>query len=156
LPTDAAPTASVFIPGPPTRNDSMMQSPARRAAPIAAAVLAAAVAILPGCSGAPSRATPAVTSRYTFLPALPTEPRIQFVSGYAFAEDVQDPSSRKGLERILLGEQGEQDTSIQKPYGVAALNGRIYVCDIRAGGVVILDLARRQARLIGMTGSQRM
>jgi sugar lactone lactonase YvrE len=122
---------------------------------LATLAIAAAAALLSACSSTPTAAPQKATGRYAFWPPPPSEPRIQFVTGYALAGDVKD-GSRNNWERVLLGEKNERDTAIQKPYGVAAMNGKIYVCDIRAGGVVILDLAKSQARLIGMTGSQRM
>ena len=44
--------------------------------------------------------------------------------------------------------------TIEKPYGVRMWNGRIYICDVRgSGGILVLDLRKRQARLMGATGT---
>jgi DNA-binding beta-propeller fold protein YncE len=122
---------------------------------LASAIMLLSIMVFGGACSAPAKAPQKATGRYAFWPSPPTEPRIQFVKAFGFASDVQQ-TGRGNWERLLLGKESEHDTPIQKPYGVAAIDGRIYVCDIRAGGVVVLDIPKKQARLIGMTGSQRL
>ena len=78
-------------------------------------------------------------------PPLPDEPRIQYLTSYQFSSDVEPPQS--AFDRIVFGNEHEV-VPIDKPYGVAVWNGRIYVCDIINPGVVILDLVNRQTRIM--------
>ena len=89
--------------------------------------------------------------RYAFWPVAPDEPRIQFVRSFRTSQDVTERQSG-ALDRMVFGKEDEQLTGIQKPYGVAMRRGCIYVCDIRARNLTVLDLAKRQVRLVGATG----
>lgn len=84
-----------------------------------------------GCS------TPKPVEAPVFFPAPPAEPRIQFLTSYARAEDFQPP---KRLLAFVLGKP-EQTRHIVKPYGVDLKGGKIYICDTVLGGLEILDLA---------------
>ncbi len=116
------------------------------------AALLIGAAMLGGCSGAPSTEKTAQT--FAFWPPYPDEPRIQFLTSYQFSKDIEEPGTK--LEELIYGEAGQQVLPINKPYGVAMNQGRIYVCDIRSPSVVVLDLRKRQTRVIGTTGVARL
>lgn len=129
----------------------------RRVLVVGAALLLAAGV----CSAEPkkkSKGTPINepgTRSYAFWPQFPDEPRIQFLRSFSGSGDIAEA---KGgwLEKAVFGEEQNDEQGIQKPYGVAAKDGRIYVCDIRKSCVTVLDLKKKQTRIIGTTGSNAL
>lgn len=125
-----------------------------RRPPIGAAVALAVLVVAGGCA---TTSTPAGARRdnehYAFWPPVPDEPRVQFLTSFRYSADVEAPAS--GLEQMVFG-RARQVLPIGKPYGVAAWRGRIYVCDITNPGVVILDLERRETRIMGARGVEPM
>ena len=122
-----------------------MRPPSHRlAAPITclcAALLAASCATAP----APQR-EPAV-----FFPPPPELPRIQYLTAFSSRKDVEEQS---GFNKFVVGEQ--QDVKLDKPYGVAIHEGKIYVCDTNAT-VVVFDLAAKSfAILAGAAGQGKL
>lgn len=115
-----------------------------------AAAAAASAALLGGCgTSGPTR--PEVTGQYAFWPVPPADPHIQFLQSFASAEDLT--GERQGaLSAMVFGEEDDSRSAINKPYGVDMRDGRIYICDIRRNGVVVLDLAKDEMRLVGVTG----
>jgi len=90
---------------------------------------------------------------YAFWPEAPDPPQVQFVRAFNSSNDVTPESS--GIQNLLYGKD-RTVVAIQKPYGVRMWNGRIYVCEIRGAGdtgMLVLDLRKREARLMGATGS---
>jgi DNA-binding beta-propeller fold protein YncE len=116
--------------------------------------LTLAAALCGGCTSAP-KADPAAPRAYAFWPLAPAEPRVQFLRSYARTTDLTS-TGQTGFERLVFGAEVEQSVAINKPYGVAMRDGRIYICDIRNRDVTVLDLAKRQARLMGATGLNRL
>ena len=86
---------------------------------------------------------------YSFWPAAPDEPRIQYLVSFNSSLDIAKEQS--GFDRAVYGESVEA-FMLNKPYGARLWNGCIYVCDVRAAGVTILDLRLRQTRIMGVTG----
>lgn len=118
------------------------------------AVLAACSAPLAGCSGgggATASRKPSVSGMYAFWPRPPADPHVQFLQPIASREDVS-PERRSALSKLVFGEDQTNESAIQKPYGVAMHDGRLYVCDIRKNTLVVLDFAKQQMRLVGATG----
>ncbi len=114
------------------------------------AAVALCAMVLGGCVSTPTQA-PAEKRTYSFWPPAPDEPRIQFLVSYNRSTDVSPP--RSSLDETIFGSQAAEAYPINKPYGVRFWNGRIYVCDVRGTGIVVLDLPKQQARLMGATGS---
>jgi hypothetical protein len=110
-------------------------------------VAALAVAALAGCAG-PSKGN-AGPKTYSFWPQFPAEPRVQFLTSYAFSSDIEPPKG--GLERLAFGTDREV-LPITKPYGVDMHDGKIYVCDPRNGVVSVLDLRKQQTRVLRTRG----
>ncbi|MCP3902442.1 MAG: hypothetical protein GY715_02305 [Planctomycetes bacterium] len=105
-----------------------------------------------GCASSGKKATTDRTD-YTFWPQFPDEPRLQFLTSYRFSEDVEPPKG--SLDAIIYG-KGKRVLPITKPYGLEMSNGRIYVCDTKNAGVVVLDLRKRETRLMGVSGTGRL
>jgi DNA-binding beta-propeller fold protein YncE len=103
-----------------------------------------------GCASGP-QSTPG-KKEFAFWPEPPDPPRIQFLTSFNSSRDLQQ--AKGGLDQLIYGKETQESLSVAKPYGVAVWNGRIYVCDIRsAGGVIVLDLQKNQTRVMGATGS---
>ncbi len=107
-----------------------------------------------GCQSQPA-AAPVQPRTYSFWPQFPDEPRIQFLASYTSSEDVE-PTKTSGLERIVFGKESAQAAVVQKPYGVAVRAGRIYIADMRGKALAVLDLKKKQTRLVGVNGINRL
>jgi sugar lactone lactonase YvrE len=90
-----------------------------------------------------------------FYPALPDQPRIQFLASFS-------GSNRHGVEKnsfadFVLGNKSAADnqTGIVKPYGVAFYNNLLYVVDTRLPGYVIVSLKDHIIKSVRGTGSGR-
>jgi DNA-binding beta-propeller fold protein YncE len=109
-------------------------------------VLCGAVMLLAACS-APRRPLPPPT----FFPAAPDLPRIQYLTAFSSLKDVEQQSA---FNRFVVGEK--PDVKLDKPYGVAVFDGKIYVCDTNTG-VVVFDLKHQSfGPLKGATGPGRL
>ena len=75
--------------------------------------------------------------KYAFWPAPPEEPRVQFLRSF-------DGEAKGGANEV-----GGKRLTVAKPYGVAMRGGRIFVCDVRGGGVVlVIDVPKGRMRAI--------
>lgn len=112
---------------------------------IGALVLAAGF-LLAGCA-----TPPPAKERFTlFYPPPPELPRLQWLASFTTALDVETPPS--AFQRLVLGEE-KAVRRLDKPYGVAIHDGRIYVCDTNRT-VMVFDLKNKSfARLAGAEGS---
>ncbi len=76
-----------------------------------------------------------------FYPEPPELPRIQFLASFTGSKDIEPEKS--ALDVFLTGK--ESGRLLQKPYGVAIYNGKMYVCDTMQG-VMIFDFQKRMLR----------
>jgi len=108
-----------------------------------------ALAAVVGCRSAPQaeRAT-------VFFPAPPAEPRVQFLTWASGAKEVQVEQST--FAAFVLGEEPTAKQAIQKPYGIAARNGTVYVCDTKGLVLSKLDFANRTYSILGDSGPGRL
>lgn len=101
--------------------------------------------LLAGCATAP----PAKEPFTLFYPPPPELPRLQWLASFTTAKDVETPPS--AFQRLVLGEE-KAVRRLDKPYGVAIHDGRIYVCDTNRS-VMVFDLKNKSfARLAGAEG----
>lgn len=108
------------------------------------------------CGSTGGSAKPAAErTGYAFWPVFPEEPRVQFLRSYGGSADVAPVKSSR-LEDIVFGKEQEKDAMINKPYGLAMHDGKVYVCDMRAGSLVVMDLRKKQTRLVGVSGANRL
>lgn len=77
---------------------------------------------------------------YTFYPAPPDSPRIQFLLSINNSFDLEKKQS--SLNKFVFGES--KPKSLIKPYGVTIHNGKIYLCDTGMKGIAILDLTENK------------
>lgn len=95
-------------------------------------VCAALVCVSIGC------ATPIKKpEKPVFFPAAPAPPRIQFLMSFSGLNDINPQSA---FDRFVAGKR--MSMAVDKPYGVAVLDGKIYVCDTN-GTLVVFDFKRK-------------
>lgn len=83
--------------------------------------------------------TPAVQKKEAaiFFPPAPALPRIQYLTSYTGVKDIEAQSS---FNKFVVGEK--ENRQLNKPYGVAIYDGKIYVCDANET-VIVFDLKER-------------
>lgn len=93
--------------------------------------------------------------KQVFWPPFPDLPRIQFLKAI---KDSGDVFETKVLSLINLGgSSGDDFVPIVKPYGIAAANGKIYICDTVQADVLIIDLPnKKMTRLPGNINAGRL
>ncbi|MBI5506152.1 MAG: hypothetical protein HY899_15260 [Deltaproteobacteria bacterium] len=69
-----------------------------------------------------------------FFPPPPALPRIQYLTYFTGVKDIEEQSS---FNRFIVGEK--ENRQLNKPYGIALYDGKIYVCDVNAT-VTVFDL----------------
>ena len=109
----------------------------------------AAVVAVAGCQSAPKAERALV-----FFPAPPAAPRVQFLTWASGAEELE--SKRGGFEAFVLGEEPTAKRAVQKPYGIAARDGVVYVCDTKGLSLCRLDFRNRSFSVVGSSGPGRL
>ncbi len=89
-----------------------------------------------------------------FFPAPPGKPRVQFLTWASGAEQVEPGSSQ--FEEFILGEEPEAARAINKPYGVAARDGVVYVCDTKGLCLSRMDFKTHTYSVMGGRGPERL
>lgn len=98
------------------------------------AVMAAIILVAAGCATPEKKREEAV-----FLPPAPDLPRFQFLASFTGAEDIETEKTK--FESFVTGKE-ETRKRLDKPYGVAMHDGKIYVCDTNST-VMVFDMARK-------------
>ncbi|MCW9025666.1 MAG: 6-bladed beta-propeller [Gammaproteobacteria bacterium] len=97
---------------------------------------------LGGCAGTPST----TETKARFYPPLPNSPRIQHLVDFSSPSDLLKDND--GFKSFIFGKETSEDHLIQKPYGTAVHDGKIYVVDSRGSGYGIFDLKQRRTDFI--------
>jgi len=106
----------------------------------------ALVLLASGCATPALKREPAV-----YFPPAPALPRIQFLTAFNGLKDIEVQS---GFNRFVVGEK--LNLELDKPYGVAMHDGKIYVCDTNTT-VIVLDLAKKRfSSMAGAVGPGRL
>ena len=63
---------------------------------------------------------------------------------------------RTSFDKLLFGEENTGADSLVKPYGIAARDGVVYVCDTKRSRVTRMDFKERTYTSIGMDGPGRL
>jgi DNA-binding beta-propeller fold protein YncE len=98
--------------------------------------IAALLLAVAGCAAPQKIQKPATL----FYPDPPDLPRIQFLTSFTGAKDIEVPKS--AFDLFIIGER-ESESRLDKPYGIAVHQGKIYVCDTNRT-VMIFDLEKRK------------
>jgi DNA-binding beta-propeller fold protein YncE len=102
--------------------------------------------LVAGCAAPVRKKEPAV-----FFPPAPELPRIQYLTAFGGLRDVEEQSA---FNRFVVGPK--PDVKVDKPYGVAIHDGKIYVCDTNAT-VLVFDLKHKHfGTLSGAAGPGRL
>jgi DNA-binding beta-propeller fold protein YncE len=88
--------------------------------------------------------------RFLFFPVPPAKPRVQYVTSFSDSSVVTKPKS--SFEMFALGTKPEPPQRITKPYGLAARDGVVYVCDIRGANVTRVDFKNQSFDRMGTDG----
>lgn len=108
-----------------------------------------ALAGLAGCATPP----PVQPRAGVFYPPPPDPPRVQHLATFANARDLGGP--RSGLADFVLGAEGAEHALV-RPYGSTLFEGKLYVADSRAPGLVVFDLVARKFAIVEGSGAGRM
>ncbi len=109
----------------------------------------AAISMIAGCAGTP-QSEDGQGSVPIFYPSAPDSPRIQFLTSFSGAQDI-DTKKQTSFARFILGEEKKAIPQLNKPYGVALFENKIYAIDTRGSGYVIFDLGMKTfRRVLGM------
>jgi sugar lactone lactonase YvrE len=99
--------------------------------------------------------TPGRTDAPVLLfPSPPAEPRVQFLTWASSARQVEAPKS--DFAQFVLGDEPVNLLGLDKPYGVAARDGVVYVCDTKIPGVCRLDFRSQTFTVLGIRGPGRL
>ena len=82
------------------------------------------------------------------FPAPPEVPRIQFLRSFSGSSDLETESPLSKFLNITKTDF----KIINKPYGIATGNGKIYICDSYQGTLDIIDLTRNTLRIFTPLG----
>lgn len=107
--------------------------------------------VFAACSSTPS--TEKTTSGVLFFPAPPDPPRVQYLTSASGAAELSGEVS--ALDRFIGADAGTKPR-LNKPFGLAARNGSVYVCDTQDGIVVRLDFAAMSHSVLGASGEGRL
>lgn len=78
-----------------------------------------------------------------FFPPEPNPPRIQYLMGISVSTDIEE-EKKNDFSLVVTGRgSSEAKRMIAKPYGITSANGKIFVCDIGVGNLVVIDPAKR-------------
>jgi DNA-binding beta-propeller fold protein YncE len=123
---------------------------------IIGACLASALALVSACASTSKADNHAKASgEYAFWPTFPDDPHIQFARSINSSADISNVKS-SGLEKLVFGKDANKSAGINKPYGVAMRDGKIYVCDIRNNCIEVMDLRKKEMRLVGVSGVNQL
>jgi len=97
-------------------------------------------------------------SETLFYPPLPDAPRVQYLTSFSVATDVEEAKKKSGwLSDFVLGEETPADNEgPNKPYGIAIKDGVIHVVDTRGSGYATFDLPEKDYRFRFGSGSAYM
>lgn len=105
--------------------------------------------LLGGC-----RSAPKPDKALLLFPPPPARPRIQFLTWASSADEVEPP--RSTFEDFILGDEPRRRRAINKPYGIAARDGVVYVCDTKGLAICRLDFKNKTYSVIGTRGPGRL
>jgi DNA-binding beta-propeller fold protein YncE len=110
-----------------------------RGAALPGAYLTAIVAATVSCG--------AGTPQLVVFPPPPDTARFQYLTQFTSLDDMSD-GGRSVLSVLVGTQEQESPIKITRPFGLAVGPGKIYVCDVRLPGVMVIDLDERTLRPI--------
>ena len=122
----------------------------RKMSVICAVLVVLALVFVAGCGpkSPPVVAKPRATIYY---PEAPDPPRLQFL--HAFTDlDANPRESGSSFTDFIVGAKISRGADIKSPYGIAARDGKLYICDLGVANIYILDIAKNKFSLMGKPG----
>ena len=107
---------------------------------------AAVVLMLVSLTGCVSQKPPVVAGSI-FYPPAPDPPRLQFLMSFSNVEHWLERKST--FSSFIVGEKKEERGVIGNPYGIAARNGKLYICDVGKHRIHVIDIPRKSYSLLG-------
>ena len=100
----------------------------------------------------------AQASETLFYPPLPDAPRVQYLTSFSVAADIEEAKKKSGwLSDFVLGQETAEDNEgPNKPYGISIKDGLIHVVDTRGSGYATFDLPDKDYRFRFGSGSAYM
>ncbi len=98
--------------------------------------------------------TQTVDREWLFFPAPPVPPRVQFLTWFSGADQVEP--TRTSLDDFILGEEPLAHRALNKPYGIAVRDGVAYVCDTKGLALCRLDFVNQTYSVLGVRGPGRL
>lgn len=102
--------------------------------------------LLFGCAAQQQQSAPETV----FYPALPQQPRLQYLMTINSERDIEEP--RSALAQFIIGDTAAERI-IDKPYDIASLPGKIFILDRTFKKLLVIDLASRK---FGFLDDRRM
>jgi len=112
------------------------------------AALAVAALILGACAPLPEQGDAAPAASLVFPPP-PDPARFVYERTLYNSADVVAEDRTSAFRRLVTGEGERTAEGVDKPYGVAAWRGRVYVADSVAGAVKVFDMAQGRFFALG-------
>jgi sugar lactone lactonase YvrE len=88
-----------------------------------------------------------------FYPPAPDPPRIQFLMSFSDLEKWSRSGS--SFSDFIVGDTDDSSTEIKAPYGIAARDGKIYICDVGLGKLHVIDMVNKDYGQLGEPGQLR-
>ncbi len=98
--------------------------------------------LLSGCASTPEVLP--VQIQGVFYPSPPDLPRIQYLRSFTSSRDIETSMSK--FDKFVTGQEG-RITRLDKPYGLAIHDGKIYVCDTNFS-IMVFDLKNRKFHIL--------
>jgi sugar lactone lactonase YvrE len=117
-----------------------------KASRVCAVLGMASLLLFAGCAEAPK--APPKRAEVPVYPPAPDTPRFYYERSIYGTADVEAEDKDGALRRALTGERRTGE-ALDKPFGVAARSGRIYVGDTLSRAVIMFDLNTRKVTRIG-------
>ena len=119
----------------------------RNTAGVCAVLMVLALVLLVGCEKPP----PPKPMETIYYPKAPSPPRLQFL--LQITELAPNPTeSGSAFADFIVGGKIEKGEKIRSPYGVAARDGKVYVCDLAVANIYIIDKVNNKFSLMGKPG----
>lgn len=121
----------------------------RRVSVNSAALGVLAASLIAGCE-----AGSGAGRQLLFFPPPPAEPRVQFLTWASGEAEVG--TGLTSFQEFVLGKDEVDQRTLNKPYGIAARDGAVYVCDTKGLSLAKLDFKNQAFSVLGTRGPGRL
>lgn len=122
---------------------------APRTQALATCIIFVALSLAAGCESSPGS-----RGRLLLFPSPPTAPKVLFLTWASGAQEVE--GSVSSIVKLAFGDEPINRLAIHKPYGVAARDGVVYVCDTKIPALCRLDFKNHTFSVLGVRDPGRL